>query len=133
MFRRLGILPDSLQKELASEQVVLLEQHLKATITWRNFRAPHRRDGIRKDWTRGSLAITRSRVLVWAQRMRQVDVTYDSPLFDALELATEPGRLVIGFDVHRFHDDWSGRMEVRLRHPEPDRLLDTIRSTRRLA
>jgi hypothetical protein len=65
--------------------------------------------------------------------MRQVDVTYDSPLFDALEITTEPGKLAIGFDVARFHDDWSGRMEVRLRHPEPERLLETIRSTRLLA
>ena len=131
MFRT-GRLRDDLYAELAAEQIVVLEERLKATITYRGFRAPHRRYGVRKDFTRGTLAITRRRLLVWAERMRQIDVTYDSPLFDVLEISTEPGKLVIGFDVSRFHDDWTGRMEVRLRHPEPERLAEAVRSTRAL-
>jgi hypothetical protein len=129
MFRT-GRRHDDLHTALAPEQIVVLEQHLKATITLRSFRSPHRRFGVRKQFTRATLAITRRRLLVWAEGMRQVDVTYDSPLFDALEISTEPERLLIAFDVARFHDDWTGRMEVRLRHAEPERLVAAIKNSR---
>src|ERR1700754_3611689 len=122
LFSNTATLPDSVRAELAGETVVF-EQVLKLVITWRDFRAPRRRYGVKKELTRGTLLISRRRLLIWANRSRQVDITYDAPLFDVLELSTEPGKLVVISDVGRFHDDWSGHMEFRIRHPEPEWLL----------
>jgi hypothetical protein len=60
-----GKLPDPLRAELEAEGIVLLEEDLRGTITYRNYRAPGRRYGLRKARIAGAIAVTRQRVVAW--------------------------------------------------------------------
>jgi hypothetical protein len=128
-----GRIPEPLRSELVAEGAWLLEERLKTTITWRGFRAPGRRDSFRRQWMRGAVAVTATRLLVWANGKR-VDVPLTDPRFEALEIKLEPpDRLLIAFDPSHFHDDWSGRIELRVRSDDAQRLVDTITSCGRAA
>ena len=74
-----GKLPQPLRAELDAEGVVLLEEDLRGTVTYRNYRAPGKRYGIRKTRIAGAIAVTRQRVVAWGMGGRQIDVPLGYP------------------------------------------------------
>jgi hypothetical protein len=115
-----GRLPDALRAELpASGDVLLLEEGLRGSITYRHYRAPGRRSSWAKEAIAGAIAVTAGRVVVWAGRGKQVDVPRPSPYLAALEVTVEgQDRLCVAFDAGRFNADRAGRVEIRLRTPQ---------------
>ncbi len=133
IFSGSGRIPEDLSRELRAEGVQLLEEGLPVSVTWRHFRSPRRRAGFRRRWFTGAIAVTQKRLVVWA-RGRHVDVAFADPHFDALEISVEPpDRVLIALDLSAFHDDQSGRFEVRLRSPDAERITGAIRSHARAA
>jgi hypothetical protein len=124
--------PDDLRAELEAEDPLLLEEDLKTSITWRHFRAPGKRFGWRKTGTRGAIAITNRRVVVWALGGRQVDITFDASQIADLQVTEEdPDRVLFAFDAAKFHSDWSGTIEVRLRTESAPRIPELVASQAR--
>jgi hypothetical protein len=116
-----GKLPDPLRAELEAEGVVLLEEGLRGTLTYRNYRAPGRRYGMRKVRIAGVIAVTRLRVVVWGAG-RQVDVPLGYPGVEVARDGEE--KVMFAFDASAFHTDRSGRVEVRLRTPSAARIVE---------
>jgi hypothetical protein len=116
-----GKLPDPLRAELEAEGVVLLEEGLRGTLTYRNYRAPGRRYGMRKVRIAGVIAVTRLRVVVWGAG-RQVDVPLGYPGVEVARDGEE--KVMVAFDASAFHTDRSGRVEVRLRTPSAARIVE---------
>jgi hypothetical protein len=116
-----GKLPDPLRAELEAEGVVLLEEGLRGTLTYRNYRAPGRRYGMRKVRIAGVIAVTRLRVVVWGAG-RQVDVPLGYPGVEVARDGDE--KVMFAFDASAFHTDRSGRVEVRLRTPSAARIVE---------
>lgn len=55
------------------------------------------------------------------------DVTLNDQRLKELELATdEKGNLIISFDVSLFHDDWSGRMKLKIKTELAKYILDKL-------
>jgi hypothetical protein len=73
LYRLFGIgkIPDALRIQPQSEGMVLLDEGVKGSVTYRNFHAPGRRDAWRRQWYTGSIALT---------KMRLVALWYNNPL-----------------------------------------------------
>lgn len=125
----LGKIPEGLRARLESEGVLFMEEGVRGSTTYRNFRSPHRRSNWRRMWHPSSLVLTKERVLAHAYSSPIIDV----PLADARLRRmrfTHDGadRLAVTFDASLFHGDWSGSIEYRFRTPHAARFLELLRS-----
>ena len=103
--------------------MLLLDEDLPGSITFRHYRAPGRRDSWRKRGVSGSIAITRKRVAVWTGGVKYIDVPHSDPLRAALDVSAEESEKVcFAFDAEQFRSDSSGRVEVRLRTAQADQI-----------
>jgi hypothetical protein len=126
-----GTLPDDLRAELTAEGLDQEEEGLRGTVTYRRYRAPHRRSHWRREWIRAALAITDRRLLVAIRGRPFLDVPWDDPRLDAMEVSVDDDRLLISFDAGLFDERRSGRVELRLRSAHPRMALEQIRARRR--
>lgn len=124
-----GYVPDALRAELEAEAILIREERCRGTLTYRNFRSPHRRASFKKQGMRAAVAVTSRRVVICRRSTTLLDVPFDDPRFAALEWTEDrPDRFCVGFDVARFHDDWSGRWEIRLTTDRAREILARVRS-----
>jgi hypothetical protein len=122
-FRRLlfgaGRLPKMVRDQVAGEDVLLLEEGLGGSITYRHYKAPGQRARLKKVGIAGAVCVTDRRLLVWGARGKLVDVPFDDERFRSIAIEAEaPDRVLFGWEASLFHDNRSGRVEVRL-HPVP--------------
>ncbi len=125
-----GKLPEPLRAELEAEGIVLLEEDLRGTITYRNYRAPGRRYGLRKARIAGAIAVTRQRVVAWGMNGRQIDVPLGYPGVRVARDGEE--KVEFAFDATHVHADRAGRVEVRLRTPNAARIVELCAVSARL-
>lgn len=124
-----GYVPDALRAELEAEGMLILAERCRGTLTYRNFRSPHRRASLRKEGMRAAVIVTSRRVVICRRSTTLLDVPFDDPRFAALEWTEDrPDRFCVGFDVAQFHDDWSGRWEIRLTTQRTPEILARVRS-----
>jgi hypothetical protein len=123
-----GTLPDDLRAELVAEGLDQEEEGIRGTITYRHYRAPHRRSSWRRQGIRAALAITDRRLLVAIRGRPFVNVPWDDPRLAQMETAVEDDRLLIAFDPGLFDERTSGRIELRLRTVHPRLALEQIRA-----
>lgn len=125
-----GRLPDELRAALMAEDLLLLDEELTGSITYRNYRAPGRRSSYRKEAISGAIAVTAQRLVVWGARSKQIDVPLNHPLRGAVEVSTEPGdRILFGYDAAAFDTARSGRVELRLRTAQAARIAELLAPT----
>ncbi len=120
MFRHLvrGRFPESYYELLLAEGIALLEEDVKIAIAYGR---PRRRVAMR-----GAIAITERRLAVWGGPGKQIDVPFADPKFAALEISADDG-LLIAFDAGALDATRSGRVEMRLRTADPERIAQTLR------
>ena len=123
-----GRLPEDLRAELVAEGLDQQEEGVRGTVTYRHYTAPHRRSGWRRQWIRAALAITDRRLLVAIRGRPFVNVPWDDPRLERMELGVEDDRLMIAFDPGLFDERTSGRIELRLRTVHPRLALEQIQS-----
>lgn len=123
-----GTLPDDLRAELVAEGLDQEEEGVRGTVTYRHYRAPRRRSSWRRQWIRAALAITDRRLLVAIRGRPFVNVPWDDPRLERMEMAVEDDRLLIAFDPGLFDERTSGRVELRLETVHPNLALEQIRS-----
>lgn len=112
-----GRLPRMVRDQVDVEDVLLLAESLTGTLTFRNYKAPGRRSKLRKVGIAGAVCITDKRLLVWGARGKLVDVPREDQRFAQIEVeAEEPEKALFAWEAGLFHDNRSGRVEVRL-HP----------------
>jgi len=126
-----GTLPDDLRAELVAEGLDQEEEGIRGTVTYRRYRAPRRRAGWRREWIRAALAITDRRLLVAIRGRRFLDVPWDDPRLEQMELGIDGDHLLIAFDPGLFDDRRSGRVELRLATAHPRLALEQVRARMR--
>ena len=101
---------------MSAEESLVLEEGLPASVTYRRFRAPGQYAGLRKNVVSGAIAVTDRRLVVWAGRVKHIDVPHDHPLRDVIEIdADRPDRICFAYDAGVTSPVRSGHVEVRLR------------------
>lgn len=131
-FRRLlfgsGRLPRMVRDQVAGEDVLLLEEDLGGSITYRHYKAPGKRARLKKVGIAGAFCVTDRRLLVWGARAKLVDVPRDDNRFAAIEVeAEEPDRVLFAWEAGLFHDNRSGRVEVRLHPVKADQVVALVK------
>jgi hypothetical protein len=117
----------TLRGRLAAEGLLLLEERLKGSVTYRNYTAPGRRDALTRRGARWAIGVTRSGLLVDGSLGTFIDAQWTDPRLAAVQVSVEDGsQLLIAFDASVFHDDRAGQIEVRVRTSQAQRLADLI-------
>lgn len=128
---RRGGLPDDARAGVEAEGVLLLEEGLRASVTYRDYRAPGRRSSLRRDWTKAALAVTKERLAVYVGGRPFVNVPFGDDRFAALAIDRQDRDLAIAFDPSAFDPSRSGGIEVRVRPANASAALALIRSQQR--
>lgn len=109
-------LPEKLRVTLLAEGVLLMDEGLPGSITYRRYRDGENSYRWRREQLVATVVVTGRRLVVWAVGMRQVDMPFDSPLLAALAVSVKrPDQLLIAYDAAAFSPDRAGRVELRVR------------------
>ena len=130
----------ALMKELQSEVIEVYDEGIHCSLTFKNFKAPGRRETWRRIWFGGAIALTASRLVALSGTRfttgialsddggQLINVPSDDDRFRLMSVSLDkPDRLVIAFDASLFHHDWSGELEYRFRTQQAQHLLDAIK------
>jgi hypothetical protein len=125
----LGKIPAPLMSELKSEGIVLIDEGVKGSVTYRNFSAPGRRSNWRRQWVTASIVLTNQRLVGLTYSSLAINVPLADDRIHAMNIHQEKGgALCVAFDVSLFHADWSGTIEYRFKTPEASRLVELLQS-----
>ena len=123
----LGGIPGPLLTRLQGEGVLLLDEGVRGSATYRDFRAPGRYSRWRRQWYTSSVALTRVRLVALRRSSPIIDVPLAGGRIRRLRLSREGGdTLLVAFDAGLFHGDWSGMIEYRFRTPQAQRFIDAV-------
>jgi hypothetical protein len=115
-----GRFPESYYELLNAEGVALLEEDVRIAISYGRTR--------RRLAMRGAIAITERRLAIWGTRGKQIDVPFADPKYAQLEIAADlDDGLLIAFDASALDETQSGRVEMRLRVTDAERVAQTLR------
>jgi len=115
-----GRFPESFYELLNAEGIELLEEDVRIAITYGGHR--------RRVAMRGAIAITERRLAVWGTQGKQLDVPFADPKYAQLEIVADlDDGLTIAFDANALDERQSGRVEMRLRIADPERIAQTLR------
>jgi hypothetical protein len=114
----LGKVPRGILPNLEREGIVLLDEGISGSVTFRNFRAPGRRHSWKRSWFTGSLVLTGKRLAAFAFSKTIIDVSLDDDRINELRFSLDgETTLCVLFDPSAFHEDWSGTLEFRFSTP----------------
>jgi hypothetical protein len=122
-----GKIPALLMSELTAEGIVLMDEGVKGSVTYRNFSSPGRRSNWRRQWVTASIVLTKQRLAGLTYSSLAINVPLADERIRALSFTLENnGALCVGFDVSLFHPDWSGTIEYRFKTPEASHLVELL-------
>jgi hypothetical protein len=120
-----GRLPGPLRAQLLAEDVLLLEEGLFGSVTYRHYRSPRKRMSFAKEAVSGAVAITATRLVVWAGGMKHIDVPRGHPVWATIEVRMDaPGRVRFTYDAGATNTAVSGQVAVRLRTGRAARIVE---------
>lgn len=124
----LGRPPKAMKPTLEGEGIVLVDEGIGGSITFRDFRAPGRRYRHRKSWFTGSLVVTEVRFAAYGFSRPLINVPLERSYLAKLDGAVEHDGTVlrVAFESGDFHDDWSGGIECRFRTAKAPLFMEWI-------
>jgi hypothetical protein len=130
LYRLFGVgkIPAQWRATMESEDIVLMDEGIGGTVTYRDFRSPGRRASWKKSAFSGAIALTRTRLLALQFGNPVINVPLDDQRLRQMQFSGEGAdRILIAFNANLFHDDWSGTIEYRFRTPEAPAFLKSLR------
>ena len=126
-FANIGKMPAALMAELQNEGIILMNDKLRGTITYRDFHAPGKRFLYKKSAFTSTIVVTKTRLLATSYGNKAINVPFKDERIRSMKFSVEDGpKLCVFFDASLFHPDWSGKLEFRFKTQEAQRFLDTI-------
>jgi hypothetical protein len=122
-----GKIPAPLISELNAEGIVLIDEGVKGSITYRNFRAPGKAFSWKRQGFAGSIIVTKTRIVGLAYSKFLINAPLSDERLRKMQFSVETnGALRVAFDAALFHTDWSGEIEYRFKTPEAQHLVDLL-------
>lgn len=103
---------------LATEGVVLLDEGLSGSITYRDYRAPGTYSSFRTVAVSGAIVVTGERLVVWAAKSKAIDVPLRDPLRASIAVIPSgdpPDEITFRYNAAAFSPDRSGSVEIHFR------------------
>ena len=123
LYRLFGIgkIPEQFMATLESEGILALDEGIKGSVTYRDFRAPGKYSAWRRQWFTGSLVLTQVRLVSLLSLSTAIDVPLTDERIRSVRFSVEgQDTLLVAFDPSLFHPGWSGTMEYRFRTTEAE-------------
>lgn len=123
----LGKIPKKAFAVLEQEGIVLLEEGVSGSVTFRNFRAPGKYFLRRRVWFTGVLVVTEKRFTAFKYWSPLINVPFDHERFHDLHITLKDEKtLAVRFDAAAFHEKQSGEIECRFKTPKARQWLEQI-------
>lgn len=130
MYRLFGVgkIPASLTAQLKNERLVLLDEGIKGSVTYLNFRSPQRIASWKKQWHTAAIALTEVRLVGLRFSQTIINVPLTDERLRRMQFSVEASdALLVSFDAALFQPDWSGTIEYRFRTPQAQAFIDRLR------
>src|SRR5438067_5082416 len=125
----LGRIPKLLNDTLHIEGIVVADEGIPASVTYRDFRAPGKYFSWKKQGFVGSVVVTNVRLVALMYSNFAVNVPFTDERIRKLLISVEGADgLLIVFDPSLFHDNWSGTIEYRFRTDQAANMLKSIQN-----
>lgn len=123
-----GKIPEQLAAQLKGEGILLLDEGVKGSVTYIDFRAPGRYSNWRRQWYTASIATTEVRLVALRYSQTIINVPLTDERIRRMQFSLEESNtLLIAFDPVLFHKGWSGKIEYRFRTEQAQEFLDKLR------
>lgn len=124
---KLGRIPQDLQTVLEMEGIVVSDEGIGGWYVTKDLKSPGRRSKYRKEGFSGFLVITKTRVLAYTFKKRQVNIAVDDPNMSKLyaELVGSE-KITLSFETSSFHDDWQGVIELQFNTPKAQDFYEAL-------
>lgn len=127
-FFGIGKIPAPLLASLEQEGILLLDEGIRGSATYTNFRSPNRISSWKRQWFTASIILTNARLAALSYSKPAINISLTDERLGALQCSLETSTtLRIGFDAALFHDDWSGMIDYRFRTPQAQLFLEQLR------
>ncbi len=124
-----GKIPEETKAQLGEEGLLLLEENIRTTVVFRNFKAKGRRYSYRQSLTLGAFALSQLRVVGLSFAKTIINVPYNYPEFPSIKFEVKKNKyLCSSFDVSKFNPGQTGEVELRFRLPDPSKAMEIISS-----
>ncbi len=122
-----GKVHEPLLNELKSEGIVVLDDGIRSTITYINFRAPGRYSNWKRRWFSGAVALTEKRLVLQQYSKPVIDLELSDKRFQKLKISLESeDTLLFEFEPELFLENSSGQIEWRCRTPQAKAFIEAI-------
>jgi len=116
--RKHSVLDAGVRSDLYAEGIQVLDEFAPATVIYRHYRAPGRRYGYRKTWTKVALALTERRLLVRSRWGSLVDLPWQQARAGGMRTTLDGDSFLVTFEAGSFSSNQSGSVEVRVTSPQ---------------
>jgi hypothetical protein len=112
------------KSQLQPEGIVLFEEDVKGSMTFRNFRSPGTYYSWRKVLITSLIALTKTRLLALKGSGPIIDVPFTDERLRRMKFSLEGEKtLLVAFDANLFQPEWSGEIEYRFKTPQAREFL----------
>ncbi|MGB7922588.1 MAG: hypothetical protein WCF57_05030 [Pyrinomonadaceae bacterium] len=130
LYRLFGVgkIPEYLAAQLRGEGILLLDEGIKGSVTYIDFRSPVRYANWKRQWYTASIVLTELRLVALRFSQTIINVPLADERIRRMNFSLEAsGALLAAFDAALFHQDWSGKIEYRFRTEYGPIFLDKLR------
>lgn len=122
-----GKLREPFLSELYGEGIIALEEGVKSTITYKNFRAPGRYSNWKRRWIAGGLALTEKRLVLLQYSVPVISLALDDERLTKMNILCETrDTLLFTFEPALFLENSTGKIEWRFRTVNAQLFVEAI-------
>jgi hypothetical protein len=124
---RAGKVAAAYKAQLQPEGIVLFEEDVKGSMTFRNFRSPGTYYSWRKVLITSLVALTKTRLLALKGSSPIINVPLTDERLSRMKISLEGEKtLLVAFDANLFQPDWSGEIEYRFKTSQAQRFWELL-------
>ena len=130
LFKLFGIgkVREPLLSELKNERIIALDEGIKGSITYKNFRAPGRYSNWRRQWISGAVALTENRLILQRESTPVINILLTDERLQKMKFSLEnETTLLFEFEPNLFLENSSGEIEWRFRTAQAKFFADVLK------
>ena len=122
-----GKIPKRYRPTLKGEGIILLDEGIGGSITFKKFKAPGRYHSWKRSWFTGSIVLTEKTFAAFALFKPLIYVPLEHDNFSELRCTIEGGEtLFVTYDASSFNEKWSGTIECRFKTTKAQMFLERL-------